>query len=94
MIDLHRLKPRLQTPLVSELLAQHPVVVLHGARQTGKTTLAQVPAIGQGRSYLTLDDFDVRETAQRDPAALFAGRTCFWPSRLMSTVAATRVASC
>jgi hypothetical protein len=55
-------------------LSEYPVVVLHGARQTGKTTLTQFAAIGQHRSYLTLDDFDVLERAQQDPASLFLGR--------------------
>jgi uncharacterized protein len=50
------------------------VVVVHGARQTGKTTLAQMPAVARGRSYLTLDNLDVRELAQSDPRALFIGR--------------------
>jgi hypothetical protein len=43
-------------PLVHEALADTPVVVVHGARQTGKSTLVRALAQQTGRSYLTLDD--------------------------------------
>ena len=76
MVDLHRIKPRLQSPILAQVLTQYPVVVVHGARQTGKTTLVQGPLIGRGRTFLSLDDFDVRDVAQSDPAALFIGRDC------------------
>ena len=74
MNDLHDIVPRLQTSLLAGRLRDHPVVVLHGARQTGKTTLAQLPSVGRDRSYLTFDDFGVMDLAQRDPPALFIGR--------------------
>ncbi len=74
MNDLHDLVPRIQTPLLAQTLQNHPVVILHGARQTGKTTLAKIPSIGGRRTYLSLDDFAVLDRAQRDPAALFLGR--------------------
>lgn len=74
MVDLQRIKPRLQSPVLAQVLTQYPVVVVHGARQTGKTTLVQGSPIGQGRAFLSLDDFEVRDVAQSDPAALFIGR--------------------
>ena len=74
MVDLHKIKPRLQSPILAQVLTQYPVVVVHGARQTGKTTLVQESPIDQGRTFLSLDDFDVRDVAQSDPAALFIGR--------------------
>ena len=46
-----------------------PVVVLTGARQTGKSTLAQ-DAPPSDRLYLTLDDLDVLEQALADPDSL------------------------
>lgn len=46
------------------------VVVLHGARQTGKTTLARQVARERGGTYLTLDHRDVRQAAEDDPRAL------------------------
>jgi len=49
-----------------------PAVVLTGARQTGKSTLVQNLVPG-GRRYLSLDDLDVAEAAQRDPEVLVGG---------------------
>ena len=55
-------------------LADTPVVALHGARQVGKSTLAQSLASSVHRaSYYTLDDADVRSAASSDPAAFVAG---------------------
>jgi uncharacterized protein len=42
-----------------------PVVVLTGARQTGKSTLAGM--LGEGHTYLTLDDVLLRDLAVRNP---------------------------
>lgn len=47
-----------------------PVVVLIGARQTGKSTLARMVEPQGERLYLTLDDVDVREQAERQPEEL------------------------
>ena len=47
------------------------VVVLTGARQTGKSTLAREIG-GDDRLYLTLDDFDVLAQAGDDPDGLVA----------------------
>jgi uncharacterized protein len=49
-----------------------PVVVVTGARQTGKSTLVQHLRRLQDRPYLTLDDPDLRDQARRDPASLLA----------------------
>ncbi len=49
-----------------------PVVVLLGARQTGKTTLVRsLPALAK-RPYLTLDDFELRTQAESNPEELVA----------------------
>ncbi len=45
-----------------------PVVVLTGARQTGKSTLAR--HLMPERRYLTLDDLDVLDQARREPDSL------------------------
>src|SRR3990172_9204168 len=59
--------PRLLTPIVEETLRQFPVVVLTGARQTGKSTLVQhLPSAGT-RRYLTLDDLDLQARARHPP---------------------------
>jgi len=39
---------------VRRALTDTPVVLLNGARQTGKTTLAQALAAGSGAQYFTL----------------------------------------
>ena len=55
--------PRVASGLLERALAASPVVVLMGARQTGKSTLVQSePFIGD-RLYLTLDDIETRERA-------------------------------
>ena len=65
-----RFIPRLLMPTVEEALRQFPVVVLTGARQTGKSTLVQhLPSAGT-RLYRTLDDFDVLARAQQVPETL------------------------
>jgi predicted AAA+ superfamily ATPase len=53
--------PRLLIEPLERALATFPVVVVSGARQTGKTTLVQ--RIGGERTYLTLDDLDVLQEA-------------------------------
>jgi len=53
---------------VRKALADTPVVLLNGARQTGKTTLAQAIAEKTGARYLTLDDSATLALACGDPA--------------------------
>lgn len=49
-----------------------PAVVVSGARQTGKSTLAAELVRGE-RRYATLDDLDVLDAARHDPEALVGG---------------------
>lgn len=65
--------PRHIHPLLTEALADTPVVLINGARQTGKSTLAQALARDQGRRYLTLDDRVVLAAAKGDPGGFIAG---------------------
>ncbi|PUE51966.1 ATP-binding protein [Limnohabitans parvus] len=44
-----------------------PVLMVTGPRQVGKTTLLEMCSEGN-RSYVTLDDMDMRRLAQQDPA--------------------------
>jgi hypothetical protein len=62
--------PRLLGPHVAKALRSFPVVVLGGARQTGKSTLARQGPAGRARRYLSLDHVDVLDRAQREPDAL------------------------
>ena len=59
--------PRFAAGLLRKALAVSPVVVLMGARQTGKSTLVQHEPSLSDRLYLTLDDPDVREQARLAP---------------------------
>ena len=49
-----------------------PAVVVTGARQTGKSTLAR--RVEPSRRFLSLDDFDVLDAARRTPESLLGGR--------------------
>jgi predicted AAA+ superfamily ATPase len=74
MIIIHTVKalPRLVEGALAERLAVMPAVVVTGARQTGKSTLAAERVPGP-RRYATLDDLDVLDAARRDPEALMGG---------------------
>ncbi len=65
-----RYRPRALAPAVEAALKTHPVVVVSGARQTGKTTLVQnLPSAGE-RSFETLDDLETLELARKRPEDL------------------------
>jgi predicted AAA+ superfamily ATPase len=71
MTIIHCMKtlPRLVGTALSERLRVMPAVVVTGARQTGKSTLAEQLVPG-ARRYATLDDLDVLDAAQHDPEVL------------------------
>lgn len=52
---------------VERAVANTPVVLINGARQTGKTTLAQTLAAQSGAAYFTLDDAATQAAAVGDP---------------------------
>lgn len=58
---------RLLAPRLREALADTPVVLIHGPRQSGKTTLARMIGEPRGHRYFTFDDDAVRASAERDP---------------------------
>ncbi|NOT31945.1 MAG: ATP-binding protein [Planctomycetes bacterium] len=60
-------------PALRAALADTRIVLLNGARQTGKSTLAEELAKEQGGRYLTLDDGTLLGTARSDPTALLQG---------------------
>lgn len=63
------LRRRLVTASLEQRLRVMPVVVVSGARQTGKSTLARDLTPGR-RRYVSLDELDVVDAARRDPDAL------------------------
>ncbi len=74
MDDNHPLVSRSITGRVLAALADTPVVLLHGARQTGKTTLVrQIAQSFHPARYITLDDAVVLAAARQDPAGFLAG---------------------
>jgi len=67
--DFH---PRFVLPRLREALADTPVVLIHGPRQSGKTTLARTVGDKAGYAYLSFDDDVLRASAQADPVGFVA----------------------
>jgi len=59
--------PRFIESLLAEALADTPIVLVHGPRQCGKTTLAQRYGKANGYEYFSFDDDVAAEAAQADP---------------------------
>ena len=60
-------KPRAIARLVEDSLAEMPVVIVTGLRQSGKSTFLQNENALAGRRYVTLDDFAQLAAARSDP---------------------------
>lgn len=61
------LYPRHAEASLRRLLEISPVVLIHGPRQCGKTTLARIVGDSQGYEYLSFDDPDILAYATDDP---------------------------
>jgi len=59
-------------PRLIEALEDSPAVLIHGPRQCGKTTLAQVVGKRMGYAYFTFDEDLVIRAAQADPVGFVA----------------------
>lgn len=70
--ELHFL-PRWLAPQLGRAIADHPVVVLTGARQVGKSTLLKHEEPTKRWKYVTLDNLDALRQGERAPADLWAG---------------------
>jgi len=70
---VEHLIPRLQTARLRAALAAMRVVVVTGARQTGKTTLVREIGREDGRTFLSLDRPETLAIAERDPETLWEG---------------------
>jgi uncharacterized protein len=67
------LYPRFASPMLQDALADTSVVLVHGPRQCGKTTLARTVGENQGYAYVTFDDDTQLAAATEDPAGFAAG---------------------
>ena len=61
-----------RTGRLARRAGRHPVVLLHGPRQCGKTTLARTVAEPAGFGYLTFDDDNLAAAARSDPTGFVA----------------------
>ena len=59
-------KKRTLETIIHRISRTFPVLLVTGPSQVGKTTLLKSCASGR-RSYITLDDFDERRLAQKEP---------------------------
>lgn len=64
-------RPRWITPALVSALKEHPVVVLTGARQVGKSTLLMNESSFFDWKYLSLDDFNLLTQAEIEPTSLW-----------------------
>jgi hypothetical protein len=64
--------PRFLQPRIVEALTDSPVVLIHGPRQCGKTTLARLVGDASGYAYFSFDDDLQRAAAQEDPVGYVA----------------------
>ena len=66
------LYPRFARNRLEEALEDTPVVLIHGPRQCGKTTLARMVGDAAGYEYITFDDDVQLAAAQADPVGFVA----------------------
>src|SRR5262245_18790984 len=66
------LYPRFAAQRLAEALADSPAVLIHGPRQCGKTTLAQMAGRRKSYAYFTFDDQTTLEAAESDPVGFVA----------------------
>jgi uncharacterized protein len=67
-----RIFPRYLASRVREALADTPVVLIHGPRQSGKTTLARTVGERRGYGYFSFDSDAACKAAQQDPVGFVA----------------------
>ncbi|MDQ7825919.1 MAG: ATP-binding protein [Candidatus Eremiobacteraeota bacterium] len=64
-------KNRLLAPRIESAVSRHPVVVLTGARQVGKSTLLTREKAFREWKYVTMDDYAALSLARREPISLW-----------------------
>lgn len=71
MVDL-AFHPRFVLPRLNEALEDTPVVLIHGPRQCGKTTLARAVGDKAGYAYVSFDNDVLRASVLADPLGFVA----------------------
>ena len=66
-MNTNKLYPRFAAERLKEGLADRPAVLIHGPRQSGKTTLARAVGEPLGYSYFSFDDPVLADAAKSDP---------------------------
>ena len=66
-MNTNKLYPRFAARRLKEALSDTPVVLIHGPRQCGKTTLARLVGDPLGYSYFSFDDPVLAGAAEADP---------------------------
>jgi predicted AAA+ superfamily ATPase len=66
-MNTNKLYPRFAAERLKEALADTPAVLIHGPRQSGKTTLARAVGEPLGYSYFSFDDLAMADAAKSDP---------------------------
>jgi len=72
MRPLGALYARFAAAALERALSDTPVVVIHGPRQCGKTTLAQMLGAHRGYAYFSFDEATTLEAATTDPVGFVA----------------------
>lgn len=65
--------PRHLVPRLREALRDTPAVLIHGPRQSGKTTLARAVGEPRGYRYVSFDDDATLAAARGDPVGFVSG---------------------
>lgn len=71
-MNTDHLHPRFAVSALADALADTPVVLIHGPRQCGKTTLALGIAESRGYAYFSFDDAVALGAAIADPVGFVA----------------------
>jgi len=71
-VPADNLHPRFASSALDQALADSPVVLIHGPRQCGKTTLAQGFGAKNGYTYFSFDDNVTLAAATADPVGFVA----------------------
>ncbi|MCC6868767.1 MAG: AAA family ATPase [Burkholderiales bacterium] len=72
MLGAARTIPRLLAPRLGAALRDSPAVLVHGSRQSGKTTLVRIVGEERDYHYVTFDNDSVRTAAKADPIGFVA----------------------